>query len=105
MTESAHVDPSYGTCTQVNLRVPRQAEGLLAPLATKEDGSRTVGAEWQIHDSARKGSASDRVLLYLHGGGYTLMSPRSHRELTLELSKKLNCRVLCACGTFSHVRS
>lgn len=37
---------------------------------------------------------SDRVLLYLHGGGYVIGSIATHRGLTASLSRAANCRVL-----------
>lgn len=41
-----------------------------------------------------KGAATDRVILYLHGGGYVLGSPLSHRHLTAELSAEAGAAVL-----------
>lgn len=35
----------------------------------------------------------DRVLLYLHGGGYVSCSPRSHRPITASLARLLGSRV------------
>lgn len=40
------------------------------------------------------GAASDRVILYFHGGGYQLGSIGSHRDLTARLSAASACRVL-----------
>lgn len=37
---------------------------------------------------------TDRVLLYLHGGGYVIGSTATHRGLTGALSKAAHCRVL-----------
>ena len=49
-----------------------------------------VTAEW-----VTAGSASDsRVVLYLHGGGYIIGSPRTHRPLMAELSQASKGRVL-----------
>jgi epsilon-lactone hydrolase len=39
-------------------------------------------------------SAGDRVLLYLHGGGYVLGSVQSHRPMIERLAKSCGCRVL-----------
>jgi acetyl esterase/lipase len=39
-------------------------------------------------------SAPDRVLLYLHGGGYVLGSPRTHRELATRIACEAAARVL-----------
>jgi epsilon-lactone hydrolase len=39
-------------------------------------------------------SAADRAVLYLHGGGYTLGSPRTHRELASRIARAGRARVL-----------
>jgi len=49
-----------------------------------------VPAEWQIIPNAEK----DKVLLYFHGGGMVLMSPKTHRHLTIEIAKLTKMRVL-----------
>lgn len=49
-----------------------------------------VPAEWQIVPSA----VEDRVLLYLHGGGYILGSPNDHRLFTVQLGRATKMRVL-----------
>jgi acetyl esterase/lipase len=49
-----------------------------------------VPAEW----ISTPGAANDRVVLYLHGGGYVLGSVNTHRELIARLSKAANARVL-----------
>lgn len=40
------------------------------------------------------GPASERVLLYFHGGGYMTMSPRGYREFTTALARHFGMRVL-----------
>lgn len=40
------------------------------------------------------GARSGAVVMYLHGGGYVLQSPNSHRKLTAHLAKQSNCNVL-----------
>lgn len=47
-------------------------------------------AEWL----STAGAASDNPILYLHGGGYFMCSPASHRPLTAGLAKEANRRVL-----------
>ncbi|UCD01671.1 MAG: alpha/beta hydrolase, partial [Promethearchaeota archaeon] len=42
-----------------------------------------IPAEWQIIPNAEK----DKVILYFHGGGMVLMSPKTHRHLTIEIAK------------------
>lgn len=49
-----------------------------------------VPAEWQIVPNA----SEDRVLLYFHGGGMIIGSPRNSRYFTVELGKATNIRVL-----------
>jgi len=49
-----------------------------------------VPAEWV----AAPGATAERVILYLHGGGYVAGSIRSHRELASRLSKAAAARVL-----------
>jgi acetyl esterase/lipase len=49
-----------------------------------------VPAEWLEPQTA----ANDRVVLYLHGGGYVLCSPATHRGLTGQLARDCPARVL-----------
>jgi acetyl esterase/lipase len=49
-----------------------------------------VPAEWQIVPE----TSEERVILYFHGGGMVLMSPRTHRALTIEIAKHAKMRVL-----------
>jgi acetyl esterase/lipase len=50
-----------------------------------------VPAEWCI---PVEGELPDRVILYLHGGGYVFGSPRSHREIITRLALETPARVL-----------
>jgi acetyl esterase/lipase len=49
-----------------------------------------VPAEWIV----APGAADDRVLLYLHGGGYVMGSINTHREMVARLSKSSGARAL-----------
>jgi acetyl esterase/lipase len=49
-----------------------------------------VPAEWQTVPDATK----DRVLLYIHGGGFVMGSPNSHRLFTITLGELTRMRVL-----------
>ncbi len=49
-----------------------------------------VPAEWQLVP----GAAEDKVILYFHGGGMVLMSPKTHRALTIEIANLTKMRVL-----------
>ena len=63
-----------------------------AELAAEENAVEVGGvpATWFTAPGAR----DDRVLLYLHGGGFSLGSVRSHRDLAVRLSQAASCRVL-----------
>ena len=49
-----------------------------------------VAAEWV----AAEGATDGRVVLYFHGGGYIIGSPRTHRPMLAELSQAAGARVL-----------
>jgi epsilon-lactone hydrolase len=49
-----------------------------------------VPAEWVTPQN----TSPQRVILYLHGGGYTTGSPRTHRDLTSRLAIASDARVL-----------
>jgi monoterpene epsilon-lactone hydrolase len=50
----------------------------------------SVGAEWLTPAAARDGA----VVLYLHGGGYVIGSPRSHRHLAAAIAEASGVRAL-----------
>src|SRR2546426_12443656 len=49
-----------------------------------------IPAEWVVAD----GAAPDRRLLYLHGGGYVICSPATHRDLAGRISQAAGVAVL-----------
>lgn len=55
-----------------------------------ERGTFGVPGEWVRH----RHESDSPVLLYLHGGGYTLGSPKTHRALTSHLAAAARCQVL-----------
>jgi epsilon-lactone hydrolase len=63
---------------------------LAADIKTERVGAGGVPTEW----IAAPGVADDRVLLYLHGGGYTIGSMRTHREVISRLSRAAGVRAL-----------
>ncbi|GAA6021556.1 hypothetical protein JCM8202_002330 [Rhodotorula sphaerocarpa] len=77
----------------------RELPGLLASLSQAETGSRTIAAEWVIHDSLLKSNGSHaeprgKVVLFLHGGAHVRLSPKTHRPTVATISKEFKCRVL-----------
>lgn len=114
-----------GFTVSVQIPVKRlNLEGVLKAEDGKEDGTRVLEAEWVTHNelcSPDREPVSHHVVLYLHGGGYALCSPktyvecfcpystvvgfgsvsnryyiifRSHRPLVIAVSKATNARVL-----------
>jgi len=49
-----------------------------------------LSGEWVLPDANQ---FEDKVLLYLHGGGYVSCSPQTHRPLTAALARRLRRRV------------
>ncbi|GAA98868.1 uncharacterized protein L969DRAFT_76645 [Mixia osmundae IAM 14324] len=78
----------------------RGIQGFLAEADKAEDGSRVIPGEWVVDERLWTGRStpgqalSDRVVLYLHGGAYMVMSAATHRPLTLQISRRFRCRVL-----------
>jgi monoterpene epsilon-lactone hydrolase len=50
----------------------------------------SFSAEWVCAQDARE----DRVILYLHGGGYNICSPNTHRELAANISMASRATVI-----------
>ena len=79
-----------GTCTRLSL--PHRSAQSREPPATRvtpvEAGG--VRGEWVVADHA----APDRRSLYLHGGGYVICSPATHRALAGRLSQAAQVSVL-----------
>ena len=45
-------------------------------------------------DVVPDGAVTDRVVLYLHGGGYVVLSPRTHAKLAAGIAKAVGCRLV-----------
>ncbi|WFD34539.1 hypothetical protein MCUN1_001380 [Malassezia cuniculi] len=98
--------PEDGLITPVTFRIKsRGLPGFLADEDKKEDGKRELTGEWVVGkqvwrrlqsewQSGRK-TGCERVILYIHGGAYILMSATVYRALTITLSKYTECRVFC----------
>lgn len=59
-------------------------------IQTERVGAGGVPAEWIVAPEAQNG----RVMLYLHGGGYTSGSMRTHRVMLSHISRAAQARVL-----------
>ncbi|PWN44207.1 Pkinase-domain-containing protein [Ceraceosorus guamensis] len=96
--------PKDGLITPVSFRVKkRNLRGLLAEVDAQEDGKRELTGEWvvgkqtwrRLQSDWRSGKSreKERVILYIHGGAYFIMSAVTHRPLTIALSKYTECRI------------
>jgi monoterpene epsilon-lactone hydrolase len=56
-----------------------------------------VRGEWIVPNGC---SSPDKVVLYLHGGGYVSCSPRTHRAITCSLARMAS--LSCLCSGLSH---
>ena len=98
--------PEDGLITPVTFRVKRRnLRGFLAEYDEQETGKRELTGEWivgkqtwrRLQSEWQTGnrSRSERVILYVHGGAYFIMSATTHRPLTVAISKYCECRVFC----------
>jgi acetyl esterase/lipase len=63
---------------------------LPADVVTEAVSANGVPAEW----TSVPGVDSDRVVMYVHGGGYVIGSLESHRELVARIARAAGCRAL-----------
>lgn len=68
-------------------------EGLSERSADGDGEERPVRGEWVIPRDVPEGKA-DGAILYLHGGGYVVCSPRTHRPITSRLAHDTGLPVL-----------
>jgi acetyl esterase/lipase len=90
---AAQLDPNV----EVTLEQERAAAEDFAAMCSEPDGvtwtavdASGVPAIWADPD----GGATDRVLLYVHGGGYVIGSAEIYKKLTGHLANACGCRVL-----------
>ncbi|CAG8660898.1 2643_t:CDS:2 [Funneliformis mosseae] len=109
--------PSDIIVTPVSFKVlNRGLQGILEELEEKETGVREISCEWvvpkslwrKINEEFRSSAANskhiyidddgikwsnEKVILYVHGGAYYLMSAKTHREINYRISKVTGRRV------------
>jgi monoterpene epsilon-lactone hydrolase len=90
--QNAPVNDPMLPIPQVRVRV-EEMFGHLPPLAGARIAAVDAGgvpAEW-----VQVAQATDAAtLLFFHGGGYNICSPRTHRSVTTRLSQAVGCKVL-----------
>src|SRR5258708_3403261 len=80
---SASMDQRRAGMERISERVPTDV------ICEKVDAG-GVKAEW----IAAPGAAADRVVLYLHGGGYVIGSINTHRAMVSRIARASNARAL-----------
>ena len=77
-------------------RLQRRWMGIVAATTLRAAGTRSESGHWgSPGEWVRHAQSDDRhVVLYLHGGGYTLGSPQTHKALTSHLAAAARCNVL-----------
>jgi hypothetical protein len=96
--------PKDGIVTPISFRVKQRGlRGFLAEADSLETGKRSITGEWIINKrlwkrmqtefAMNKSVRKDRVILYLHGGAYYMMSAETHRFLTISVSRYTESRV------------
>ena len=77
-------------------RVQRIWMRIVTTSTLRASGTRDERGHWGAPGTWVRHRDSDacRVVLYLHGGGYTLGSPGTHRSLTTHLAAQAGCQVL-----------
>lgn len=87
--EGSNVAP---TLEQQRASIVFMSESAVAPEGVTIAETYAGGCRAYWHDP--EGGATDRVILYLHGGGYVIGSPKSHERLVGHLAKAAGCRAL-----------
>jgi monoterpene epsilon-lactone hydrolase len=90
-------EAAVGTGATPTLEQQRDSMTIMAQTATVPEGvtiSETYagGCRAYWHDPA--GAVTDRVILYVHGGGYVIGSPKSHERLVGHIASAVGCRAL-----------
>ncbi|TPX36689.1 hypothetical protein SmJEL517_g01380 [Synchytrium microbalum] len=75
----APVYPTPEGITVTDVKIPRLACSL------EESASGEIDAEWVV-PTGKEQDESLPIVLYFHGGGYAIMSPKSHRYITTTLA-------------------
>ncbi|MGQ0530237.1 MAG: alpha/beta hydrolase [Panacagrimonas sp.] len=78
------------------VRLQRAWLGLLSTTTLTAAGTRREQGHWGVSGEWLRHRNSDprHVLLYLHGGGYTVGSAATHKSITSQLAARARCQVL-----------
>lgn len=92
LVKSREIDESQGATEGRRRSFERMTDGFTIGVPAKYSrvNAGSVTAEWV----KAEGASDSRVVLYFHGGGYIIGSPRTHRAMLAELSQASAARVL-----------
>lgn len=92
LVQSREVDESQGATEGRRRSFERMTDGFTidVPARYSRVNAGGVTAEWVTAE----GASDSRVVLYFHGGGYIIGSPRTHRAMLAHLSRDAGARVL-----------
>ncbi len=92
LVKTREVDESQGATEGRRRSFEQMVDGFTidVPARYSRVNAGGVTAEWITAD----GSSDSRVVLYFHGGGYIIGSPRTHRPMLAHLSRDSGARVL-----------
>ena len=92
LIKGREVDESQGATEGRRRSFERMTDAFTIDVPAKYSRANAGGvtAEWVTAEAA----SDSRVVLYFHGGGYIIGSPRTHRAMMAELSQASGARVL-----------
>ena len=92
LVQSREIDESQGATEGRRRSFERMTDGFSIDVPAKYSRVNAGGvtAEWVT----AQGASDSRIVLYFHGGGYIIGSPRTHRAMLAELSQASSARVL-----------
>ena len=92
LVKSRDIDESQGATEGRRRSFEQMTDGFTIGVPAKYSRVNAGGvtAEWVTAE----GASDSRVVLYFHGGGYIIGSPRTHRAMLAELSRASGARVL-----------
>lgn len=69
--------------------------GILGPIDIHESGTREIGAHWLLPLEKKADDNDDKIIFYLHGGGYCAKDWQAYLYLNGQLSKYTKRPVFC----------
>ena len=92
LVQSREIDESQGATEGGRRSFEKMVDefNIGVPATYRRVNAGGVTAEWVAAD----GASDSRVVLYFHGGGYIIGSPRTHRPMLTHLSRDSGARVL-----------